>query len=101
MNFIKGVPDIQVLKDDKELFKITSVQYFDEDDDRVILKCAEDVPEFKRGFTCDFNCIFKLANPNYKIFGERTDKVKDLVLVFINKSAGLDDVAQFEYVFYK
>lgn len=98
MKFISGVPDILV----NNAFKIESVQYFDEDDDMVVLKIAEYVPQFVRGYVCDMTFTFQLIGD----CAEPTDAsycshANDLVLVYIRKTVDIDSIPSFEYVFYK
>lgn len=93
MKFIKGVPNIKISQNDKYIFEINTVQKFNEDEDRIILKCAEEVPEFQRGFVCNMDCIYmveKIENNNSKIIDERNDTIKDLVLVYINNIQNVD-----------
>lgn len=105
MKFIKGVPDIKISQNGKYIFEINTVQKFIESEDKIILKCAEEIPEFKRGFVCDMDCIYIIIDtddPNFqKIISERSDTIKDLVLVYINKHSQYDEVTEFEYIFYK
>ena len=101
MKFIKGVPDLKILQNDQYIFEIKSVQRFDEDEDRVILKCAEEISEFKRGFVCDMNCSFTVEDTILKVMNMRNDTIKDLVLVYINKQSQYGYIPEFEYVFYK
>lgn len=83
-------------------FKIDSMQSFNETPEKVILKCAEYVDEFKRGFTCDMQLEFILGNWDNKENNEQCKEyIEDLVLVHINKCFELPRVPQYEYVFYK
>lgn len=98
MKFIKEISSILV----NDAFKIETVQYFDEDEDRIILRIAEYVPQFERGYVCDMVFSFPLMNSD----GNAVESVhyshaNDLVLVTIRKSADIDSFPQFEYVFYK
>ena len=98
MKFIKGVPDILV----NDTYEIKTVQYFDEDEDRVILRIAEYVPQFARGYVCDMVFSFSLVDRDtYEVDSAYCSHVNDLVLVIIRKTADMDDFPQFEYVFYK
>ena len=98
MKFIKGVPDILV----NDIFEIKTVQYFDEDEDRVILRIAEYVPQFIRGYVCDMVLSFPLIDSDtYEVNDMHCSHVNDLVLVHIRKTADMDSSPQFEYVFYK
>lgn len=97
MEIIRDVPEILV----NEEFCIKTVRYFDEDEDKVILEAAEVIPEFKRGFTCDLACKFPTKNPQSGKESFIIENIKDLVLVYINKSSSVDDITTFEYVFYK
>jgi hypothetical protein len=101
MNFIKGMPNIKILKDNKYMFDITTVQKFDEKEDKIILQCAEDIPEFMRGFVCDMDCRFQIVNENCENKYERNSINKDLVLVYINKDLQYNYMPSFEYIFFK
>lgn len=96
-----SLPNIGVIKDDKAICEIQSVQQYDEDDTRVYLRCAEYVDEFKRGFTCDFELEYLVQDINVQNEEKQFDNVKDLVLVHVNKRFDIDGYLQFEYVFYK
>jgi hypothetical protein len=102
MKFIKDLPNIIISQNDQYMFEIRSVQKFNEDENRVILKCAEEISEFKRGYVCDMECYFRLIeNEENNEVGKRVDTVRDLVLVYINKNVEFGYVSDFEYVFYK
>lgn len=49
MKFI-DIPVRLLFQSNQKQFEITSLQRFDETEDRIIITCAEYVPEFKRGF---------------------------------------------------
>lgn len=104
MKFIKDVPNIIILQNDHCKFEIRSVQKFNEDENKIILKCAEDISEFKKGYVCDMECHFQLTgndgNNNYEA-GKRIDTIRDLVLVYTNKDIQMEYAPSFEYVFYK
>lgn len=98
MKFIKGVPSILV----NDAFKIETVQYFDEDEDRIILRVAEYVPQFARGYVCDMVFSFSLIDRDtYEEDSTYYSHANDLVLVHIRKTADMESFPQFEYVFYK
>lgn len=98
MKFIKGVPDILV----NDAFEIKTVQYFDEDEDRIILRVAEYVPQFDRGYVCDMVFSFPLVErETCEVDSTYYSHANDLVLVTIRKTADIDSFPQFEYVFYK
>jgi hypothetical protein len=101
MNFIKGVPIIKISQNNKYLFNITTVQKFKENEDKVILQCAEDIPEFMRGYICNMDCHFKVVNENCENKYERNSIIKDLVLVYINKDLQYNYMPSFEYIFFK
>lgn len=103
MEFLKGVPNIILIKDNEYIRNINTVIRFDEDEDRVILQCAENIKEFQRGLVCDLECAFFICNSTGTIKADdvRNELIKDLVLVYINKSTDMDRLPQFEYVFYK
>lgn len=98
MKFIKEIPNILV----NDTFKIETVQYFDEDEDRIILRIAEYVPNFKRGYVCDMEFSFPLIDSDtHEVDGNYYSHANDLVLVHIRKTASIDSFPQFEYIFYK
>ena len=98
MKFIRNVPSILV----NDAFEIKTVQYFDEDEDRIILRCAEYVPQFARGYVCNMVFSFPLIDRDtYEINSEYYSHANDLVLVHIRKNVDIDCLSQFEYVFYK
>lgn len=104
MRFIQDlVPQITVVPlDETPILQIKSMQYLDETEDKVILKCAEYVEELKRGFTCNLISEFNIGDWNIKENNEkRFDETKDLVLVYIKKSWDIGGMPSFEYVFYK
>lgn len=103
MEFLKDMTNIILIKDNEYIRNINTIQKFDEDEDRVILQCAENVDEFRRGLICDLECGFSKCNETGLIIDNdiRTDLIKDLVLVYINKNINMGSVPQFEYVFYK
>lgn len=102
MKFIKDfVPNITVVNDDGYVMDIKSMRYFDETEDRVVLKCAEFVKPFKRGFTCNLVQNFSIVDSNRENEEPQTDCIKDLVLVYINKYYGIDNFPEYEYIFFK
>lgn len=103
MKIIKNyLPDIEVNPYSTNSFAIRSMQYFDEQDDRVIIKCAEYVDVFKRGFVCDLKLTYDVIDyPDYENVEEVNELVRDLVLVYVNKYMTIESVPEFEYIFYK
>lgn len=102
MKFIKSsVPDVKVESANSDTFEIKSMQYLDESDDRVYLKCAEYVEQFKRGFVCDLVCEYETVNANQEDSETQTDNIRDLVLVYVNKTYDNEYVPVFEYIFFK
>lgn len=103
MKFIKtSVPDIRVIPNhDKPAFNIDSMQYLDETDDRVYLKCAEYVGEFKRGFVCDLITYYDTVNSDREDKESHSDTIRDLVLVYVNKTYDIEFRPVFEYIFFK
>ncbi|WP_299831735.1 hypothetical protein [uncultured Metabacillus sp.] len=101
MRFPYSVPNVTVIKNNEPVRTIETMQYLDEQDDRVYLRCAETVKEFVRGLTCDLNCHYLTFDQNRE--NEETDSfdIKDLVLVHINKTFDINGVPEFEYVFFK
>lgn len=103
MKIIKGLPNITVKSSPSHNFEINTLQYLEEQDDRVYLRCAEYIPLFKRGFTCDLvleYCVQDTDSTN----GEKDknyDYIQDLVLVYVNKEFDLESLTRYEYVFYK
>ena len=101
MQFLRNVPIIKIMNNTQD-FTITSLQKFDEDEDRIIIRCAEYVSNFVRGFVCDMACNFIIVEENGIDKGvKQTILIPDLVLVHIRKEVICGDVPQFEYVFYK
>ena len=98
MKFIKSVPNILI----NNSFKIETVQYFDEDEDRIILRVAEHTPQFEKGYVCDMVFKFPLIDRDtHEVDSAYYSHANDLVLVHIRKTASIGDLPQFEYVFYK
>ena len=98
MKFIKDVPNILVNND----FEITTVQYFDEDEDTITLKIAEHIPQFVRGYVCDMVFNFQILDgKTCDDAGRYCSHIKDAVLVHVRKRVEIDSLPQFEYVFYK
>jgi len=101
LNILRSIPNIKVINS-KHDCQINTVQGFDEDEDRVILQCAEYIQCFKRGFICDMDCRFEVYDTKEcKAIGESQYEIKDLLLVYIHKYADKDSYSQFKYVFYK
>lgn len=98
MRFIKGLPNIVVNKD----FDINTLQYLDEDEDRVILQTPEFLPKFIRGYICDMRFEYRvqdnLGNANFE---KQIIHVNNLILVHIRRTLDLDGIPTIEYVFYK
>lgn len=98
MKIIKDVSNVLV----NGFFEIKTVQYFDEDEDRIILRIAEYVPQFVRGYVCDMTFCFSLIDRDtYETDSAYCSHARDLVLVHIRKTADMDSFPQFEYIFYK
>ena len=98
MKFTKEVPSVLV----NNTFKIETVHYFDEDEDRIILRVAEYVPQFTRGYVCDMVFSFPLIDRDaYEEDSAYYSHANDLVLVHIRKTAEMGSFPQIEYVFYK
>ena len=101
MKILKGLPTVTILTDTYS-FEIKSMQYIDEQQDKVILRCAEHVPEFIRGFTCDIALAYSVEKFNMDdILENHHELISDTVLVHINRCAELDGIVFSEYVFYK
>lgn len=105
MEFLINVPSITVVskeKDENLSFAIETVQYYDEDESRIILRCSEYIPYFKRGFTCDFQLTIGIINENSdNLENKHKDRIENLVLVHIRKCIDNASMWQYEYVFYK
>lgn len=99
MKIIRDISSI-IVNDD---IYINTCQYFNEDENTIVLRVAEYVPQFIRGFVCDMKFTFSLCDR----FGNKIDddhlntETKDLVLVHIRKTVNITDIPEFEYVFYK
>lgn len=101
MKFI-DVPVKVLVKSNQEQFEITSLQSFDETEDKVTIMCVEYVPQFKRGFVCDLAIEFKICeSEDFKTVDHSQYYFSDLVLVYIPKKAETGSFTQFEYIFYK
>lgn len=101
--YILDLPNITIIDHfNNNTYEINTVQSYEEDDDRVVLQCAEHTPYFKRGFVCDVICNFSVRDNESSITKEvRTDSIKDSVLVYINKVSRFGETTQFQYIFYK
>lgn len=103
MKIIKDrVPDVTVIPRDKlNFFTIESMQVFNEMEDRVILRCAEYVEEFKRGLVCDLVINFEVYDQEATNKKIENDVVSGVVLVYVNKCFEIDGNPQYDYVFFK
>lgn len=102
MKFVRdSVPDVSVVSEKKPMFAIQSMRHLDESEDKVILKCAEYVEQFKRGFVCDLITYYNAVDKNRDNKEEHSDTIKDLVLVHVNKYWNIEEIPEFEYVFFK
>ena len=101
MKFI-DVPVKVLFKSDQEQFEITSLQSFDETEDKIVITCVEYVPQFKRGFVCDLAIEFKICeSEGFTIVDYKEYHYSDLVLVYTPKKYEMGSYTQFEYIFYK
>lgn len=101
MDFIIRVPKVKVIQNGKVIRQIDTIREYSDDEDRVRLECAEQIPEFKRGYICDLEVIFDVVNEGSVKVGNHTEIIKDVLLVYINKDSGLDSMPTFENVFYR
>ncbi len=102
MKFNKDtIVDVKVIKSDERLYEIKTMQRLTENERRVTLRCAEHVDLFKRGFTCDLDCHYEISDFNMENEEHRSYLIKDLVLVYINKSYDVNSYPVIDYVFYK
>lgn len=102
MEIFKSVPNIYVVQNDKLVRQIATVQEFTENDDHIYFKCAEVVPEFKRGYMCDLQNVFQIFDiDTYEAVGDITEITKDALLILIRKYSSMDSFTIFEYVFHK
>lgn len=97
MNIVRYVPDLEI----NEEFDIKTVQKFIEDDHTVIVRCAEYIPQFIRGFVCDMKCEYCLVDEKGRDQEPFIEYLSDLVLVYIHKSCDMGSIPAFDYVFYK
>lgn len=73
------VPSLFIRKDGKDLFTIESIQYMDEDESAVVIRCAEYVKEFKRGFMRDMAYSYSYSNSlNKESFEKDGGYIQDL-----------------------
>lgn len=101
MKFI-DVPVKALFKSGQEQFEITSLQSFDETEDKIVITCVEYVPQFKRGLVCDLAIEFKICeSEGFATVDYSEYYFSDLVLVYIPKKAEMGSFTQFEYIFYK
>lgn len=96
-----SVPQLTLTDKDGFVQEIKSVRYFDETEDRVVLRCAEFVKSFVRGYTCNLVCNYSVGDLHGKETENQTDLIADLLLVYANKSWSIDGYPEFEYIFYK
>ena len=47
------------------------------------------------------NLIFKVVNTDGEFIQKREDIIANLVLVYINKKLNMNELAEFEYIFFK
>jgi len=101
MKILKGLPTVTILTDTYS-FEIKSMQYIDEQQDKVILRCAEHVPEFVRGFMCDIALAYSVEKFNMEgTIEHHHELISDPVLVYVNRCVELNGMTFSEYVFYK
>jgi hypothetical protein len=101
MEFIGDrVPNVRVTSSNCD-FVIKSMQYLDEDEQTVTLKCAEYINVFKRGFVCDLGLQYSIVNGNEELLGDSLYPIKDLILVYVNKEFELDSFPAYRYIFFK
>jgi len=101
MNFVHGVPDIKIKKNET-IVKITTVEYFKETEKQIILKFSEYVPELKKGSTYDMELILYIVNEyeEYQANAYAYVDINDIYLVYINREhKGLE--VTWEYIFHK
>ncbi len=96
-----SVPDVTVISNGEFQFEIKTMQELVEGEDRVILKCAEHIDDFKRGYTCDLVCNYEIVDRNRENKELRVEDIRDLVLVYVNKYWSIERFTEYEYVFYK
>lgn len=103
MEFLKSISGIMVLQNGNYIRDIASIQSLLEDENKVILQCAENLEEFQRGYTCDLEISFNKCNNTGELVedNDRLEIIKDLVLVYINKDVACGSPVQFTYIFYK
>ena len=93
------MPTIRVFADE-DIFIIDTMQYYYENEDRIIIKCAEYVPIFKRGLVCDLEIENELKAED-KSMQRDCYRVNNVVLVYINRDHSVTNYPEVEYVFYK
>ena len=101
MNFLQDIPNISVIINDSPILNIDTVTFYKEDEKTITMSCAEYIPQFKRGFTCDMKLEFSRTNNNQVRQLNIHDDIKNLVLVYINKDAQLGNIIDIKYIFYK
>jgi len=99
---IIDTPTKVVVESSQGQFEIGTLQSFDETEDRVIIACAEYIPQFNRGFVCDLDIEFKIyESADSTVTDYKKYHYSDLVLVYIPKKADMESVTQLKYIFYK
>lgn len=103
MKFYKdSVPYVSVIDHEAGfVMDIKSVQEVDEYEDTVRIKCGEFVEPFKKGYVCNLVFHYEVEEVNGDEIEKKSDVVKDLVLVYINKRWDINGYPQIEYIFYK
>ena len=96
MKFARGLYSIKINGVENESF-----QYFSEDQNKIVFRCAEDVPHFVRGYVADFEWNYLLESSDHKKENGRTFYDKNTVLVYINQKHEYNEIPTMEYVFYK
>jgi hypothetical protein len=101
MKFI-DIPTVISVKSSQNIFEINTIQSFEETEDKVIISCAEFVPQFIKGFVCDLDIKFRIRETDdFEIIDYTESHCYNLVLVYIPKNAEAGSYTQFEYIFYK
>lgn len=102
MKVLYGIETIDVIQNNDVLFTIKSGQYYDEDETRIVLRCSEYIPEFQRGFMCNFKITSSIRNCRGEYEnGKYFDNADNLLLVYVNKEFDANSLPNFTYVFYK
>jgi hypothetical protein len=101
MNYIKKLKSLEFITSNQTIIA-TTYKSLKENKETITVILYEYIPELIRGFVCDIEHRYSIGNQNgIKLDKELVCLNYDLVLVYINKINSIDEIPQFEYIFYK